>query len=135
MCKQYWMIFLVFFGALLSTSPLMADEVLIPWVPTVIDSDQQVQTERRARVQALESLRSPSENSEEAWMKKFNPEPEEEAVVEEDSSASRYPVKGKASSKETATGKPSTDKKPKRSDSERLVPNKRKSVARTSKTN
>lgn len=113
----------------------MADEVLIPWVPTVIDSDQQVQTERRARVQALESLRSPSENSEEAWMKKFNPGPEEEAVVEEDSSASRHPVKGKASSKETATGKPSTDKNLKRSDSERLVPNTRKSVARTSKTN
>lgn len=132
MFKQYWMISIVSLGALLPTSPVMADEILIPWAPAVIDSDEQAQTERRARAQALESLRSPVENSEEAWMKKFNPEPEEETVAEESASASRHSVTGKASAKGSTTSKSSTDKKLKRSDSEKPMQNTRNSRERSS---
>ena len=46
MRKQYWMVLSVFLGILLQASPLMAaDEVLVPWAPAVIDSDEQAETE------------------------------------------------------------------------------------------
>ena len=103
MRKQYWMALSVFLGTLLQASPLMAaDEVLVPWAPTVIDSDEQAETERRARASALENLHAPEENSEEAWMKKFNPELEDAATEEAPQTGSRYSSATKASAKDAA---------------------------------
>lgn len=103
MRKQYWMVLSVFLGTLLQASPLMAaDEVLVPWAPAVIDSDEQAETERRARASALENLRTPEENSEEAWLKKFNPELEDAATEETSQTGSRYSSTAKASTKDVA---------------------------------
>jgi len=103
MRKQYWMALSVFLGTLLQAPLLMAsDEVLVPWAPAVIDSDEQAETERRARASALENLRTPEENSEEAWLKKFNPELEGAATEETSQTGSRYSSAGKASTKDVA---------------------------------
>lgn len=103
MRKQYWMVLSVFLGTLLQASPLMAaDEVLVPWAPAVIDSDEQAETERRARASALENLHAPEENSEEAWLKKFNPELEDAATEETSQTGSRYSSAAKASTKDAA---------------------------------
>ncbi len=103
MRKQYWIALSVFLGALLQAPLLMAaDEVLVPWVPAVIDSDEQAETERRARASALENLHAPEENSEEAWLKKFNPELEDAATEETSQTGSRYSSTAKASTKDVA---------------------------------
>ena len=103
MRKQYWMALSVFLGTLLQAPLLMAsDEVLVPWAPAVIDSDEQAETERRARASALENLRTPEENSEEAWLKKFNPELENAATEETSQTGSHYSSVAKASTKDAA---------------------------------
>lgn len=67
MRKKYWMV-LVFFVPL----ALRAADMLVPWNPTVIDSGEQAEAEKRARAQALGNTHMPNDDSEAAWMKKFD---------------------------------------------------------------
>lgn len=126
MRKKYWMI--LSSVLLLAPLSLLAEDMLVPWAPAVIDSDEQAKAENRARLQAIESMHSPAENSAEAWMKKFSPNvsaEDEEALAEEKTTSGTVPKAASraiasprsGAAKGTAAHTPSTpsDSKQKRS--------------------